>query len=245
MSTTTATTTTTTTTYTNIEINDKINHQYVKNAMQSVITANQNVITANDNNIGLIRPIGNMKKRHQRMLLSCSSIINKFQNPNNMPILNEAQSINECINLFASINSSKFNDEFKNIPKNNNNATMEIHALNDIYPSANLNLNLRQRNVGLNIRKSIRLIPQTTTTTTTTTTTFNQQKLSNTATINNNYIPIIRQQGRSNNSNKLLQKYQNSKTDEIILQERQDIKPVEIGKYANRNMRTVFGKAVS
>ncbi|KAK6107028.1 hypothetical protein QQG55_26590 [Brugia pahangi] len=177
-------------------------------------------------NIGIIiRPLGISRKRHQQnRLLPCSKIINKLKNDDNKTtIINEAQSAIECIALFKTVNSSKFNknDELKSVKKNN--ATLPIFGLNNKNYNREVNLNMEKGNIS-NVRNGIWIIPRKES--------MKYFKLFNATS-------LINDQHRYD-SKKLLQKQQNSKNDENMSQNGDENKSNGIKRYTNRNMKTIF-----
>ncbi|VDM14471.1 unnamed protein product [Wuchereria bancrofti] len=201
----------------NIGKNERKNYQNI-NKLQRDTSIRQNIGV-------LIRPLGISRKRHQQnRLLPCSKIINKSKNHDNKRTsIDEAQNAIECIALFTSVNSSKFNinDELKSVKKNN--ATLPIFGLNNKNYNGKLNLNMEKENIS-NVRNGIWRNPRKES--------MKYFKLFNgTSFINDQH---------QYDSNKLLQKQQNSKIDDNMSQNGDENKSDGIKRYTNRSMKTIF-----
>ncbi|KAL3998964.1 hypothetical protein ACH3XW_17230 [Acanthocheilonema viteae] len=200
-------------TNTGVAINDKTNHQ---NAiiLQRHSTANQN--------LDLIHSFDDPKNRHERKLSLCRRIINESGNHENIPI--------KCIALLTSPISSHFNDGLENVKKNS--TGMKAHALNAKEFGANSNLNMKGINIPT-VKSSIKIIHRAEP--------LQNLKSSKAPPSNINHSVTVLKEN-DHNSNKLLQKYQSSKTDENTSQKGIDDSLIGREKYIGQNIKAAFGK---
>ncbi|VBB34756.1 unnamed protein product [Acanthocheilonema viteae] len=200
-------------TNTGVAINDKTNHQ---NAiiLQRHSSANQN--------LDLIHSFDDPKNRHERKLSLCRRIINESGNHENIPI--------KCIALLTSPISSHFNDGLENVKKNS--TGMKAHALNAKEFGANSNLNMKGINIPT-VKSSIKIIHRAEP--------LQNLKSSKAPPSNINHSVTVLKEN-DHNSNKLLQKYQSSKTDENTSQKGIDDSLIGREKYIGQNIKAAFGK---